>query len=222
MSNASTVSATHTLFSLLSAPREDAPEPREAPRHVRALAAAIAILASIGCAALWGLAANATGVSSALANAVKVPMLLIVSAIAAMPPVLVFARFSGLGRAKASDIAIGYGAAMFAGTLVLAVLAPIVALYQHSSTWAGPYVAMGSAVVAFISAVLLFVRVVGRLTAPEASRAPIVAPAILMMVVQLAVLSQLASVVSPIFDRRTPFGKGIDAVQHSSEVEVPQ
>lgn len=230
--------AAHSLFELAGADGPDTHNPASSsarsaaengacvPVHgnhrseERLLTALVGLLGAVGLSALWGLAANAHGLTNALSNAIKVPMLLFVSSIAALPPILVFQRLTNHRDTRSRDLFVAYGVAMFGGALVLAVLAPIVALYQHSSSWAGPWVALGSAIVAFGVAMGVFARALTRLTAPRATRASIFAITLTLAIVQLAVLAQLASVVSPVFERRTAFGHGIDAVSNPKAAHV--
>src|SRR5262249_2259503 len=147
----------------------------------------------------------------ALANFVKVPMLLSVSGLAALPAVLLGWRLFGARSLRSTDIMVAYGVALFGGALVLAVLAPIVALYMHSSGFAGPYVALGRAAAGAAVGGLTFLRTLGRL-APRENKRTFLPPAFVLGCVQVAALAQLASVTSPIFDHRTRFGHGIDGL----------
>jgi hypothetical protein len=216
----------HALFDLASArpalasPASDATA-TERPigpterLHVAAGGALVAVVL----AGLWGLAAHGPG-GGALANFVKVPMLLVVSGLAALPTVLLGWRLFGARVLRSTDMVVAYAVALFTGALVLAVLAPIVALYQHSSGFAGPYVAMASAAVAACVGGVTFLRALGRL-APREKLTTFLGPALVLGCVQLAALAQLASVTSPIFDHRTTFGYGIDALHHGRTISPP-
>lgn len=195
------------LFDLVS-PTPSAPLPEGRAR--RLLLAVSALLASVALAGLWGLAANA-GLPEALANGLKVPMLLAVSGVASLPITLLAWKLVGGARGRATDLVLAYGAAVFGGTMVLALLAPIVALYQHSSAWAGPWIALGSAACGFVVACALFVRALRRLIGDAPLRG-VLFPVALLAVTQLATLGQLAAVTTPVFGQRTAFGRGIDAL----------
>lgn len=186
-------------------PKNDAP----ASTVERTWVAATAVLASVGLSGLWGVASNAAGASAAL-NVVKVPVLLVVSALASLPAVLLLWKLIGTRGARVTDLLVAYAVALFGGTAVLAALAPIVLLYQHSSAHFGPAVAQASALGAFAMGVLLFVRVLARLVPGADSRKVLIAPVVLQIVLQLAALSQLASSTSPIFANRTALGRGVD------------
>jgi hypothetical protein len=190
-------------------------------RSQRLFLAAFGVLCAIVFAAVWGLAVSATTAPAALANAVKVPMLLVVSGAVSLPAVLLCWKLTTSEGAPALDLLAAYAVAVFGGTLVLAALSPLVALYAHSSGFAGPYVALGSAVVGLVAGAALFRRALGRLLPPGTPRRTIALPVALMLVVQLATLSQLASVVSPVFAHRTAFGRGVDALDpHGAAAEA--
>jgi hypothetical protein len=194
------------LTSLLSPER-----PVDLPsRSERLYVAAVAFLGALVCASLWGVAAGSGGGRFALGNLLSVPMLLAVSTVASLPlGLLVFRLTSTEGRA--TDLVLAHAAALFAGALVLLLLAPLVALYQLSSSWAGPLVAMGTAVVAIGAAIALFVRTLGKLAEEETRRAFLV-PVALLALVQLASLSQLAVLAPPVLQERSLFGRGIDGL----------
>jgi hypothetical protein len=207
-----------TLFDLVAARPSSSPR-AELGRSQRLFLAAFGLLCAIGFAAIWGLAVSGAGATGALANAVKVPMLLIVSGVVSLPAVLLFWKLTSAEGARASDLFAGYAVAVFGGTLVLAALSPLVALYVHSSSFAGPRVAIASAVVALAAGTVLFARALERLLPAGARRRTLAVPVTLMLVAQLATLSQLASVVSPVFGHRTSFGRGIDGLgPHAAEV----
>ncbi len=186
-------------------PKNDAPQ----GATERAWVAATAVLASVVLTGLWGLASNAAGASAA-GNVVKVPVLLVVSALASLPAALLVWKLLGTRGARATDLLVAYAVALFGGTAVLAALSPIVLLYQHSSARFGPAVAQASAWVAFATGVLVFARVLGRLVPAGASRRVLAAPVALLLVLQGAALTQLASTTSPIFGERTALGRGVD------------
>jgi hypothetical protein len=188
------------------------PSPRanaEMSSTQRSLVAVVGFLGSLGLAAVWGVAAGTYPGHWALANAFKVPTLLTVSSLAALPLGLLVWKLTA-PEGRASDLIVGHASAAFAGSLVLAFLAPLVALYQHSSTWAGPVVAFASAAIALVVGLAIFVRVIGKLVSAGSARRGLVAPAGLLLAVQLAALMQLASLTTPIFPDRTMFGRGID------------
>lgn len=168
-----------------------------------------ALLSALACAGLWGAAAGSADVPTALGNLYKVPMVVALSSLAAVPAGLVVHRLFAIpGRTR--DVLHAFALAVFSGTLVLAVASPLVALYYHSSTWAGPYLAMGSAALALVTALVMFTRGVWRHAATPADKAPMLAPVIVMTAMQLAAMLQLVALASPILPEQTVFDGGVD------------
>ncbi len=173
----------------------------------------VALLASLVFAAAWGAAAGSRSALLATANLYKVPMVVLLSCVFAAPAGLLAWRLCG-AAIRGTDLALGFAGSVFGGTLVLAVLAPLVALYYHSSAWAGPMLGVGSAFLALGTGTIMFVRgVVRRLPAGGSVMAALI-PAAVILAMQLATLLQLAAVVAPIFPERTPFSGGIDHFGH--------
>jgi hypothetical protein len=177
------------------------------------LAAIAGSLACLVLAAIWGVAVGTHAGHLALDNGLRVPLLLTATAIAAMPFGLVVMKLTS-SEARPSDLLFAHSAAAFAGALLLAMLAPIIAIYQLSSPWAGFYIATGSAVLALAVGGAILVRVVKKLL-PSGERSALALPVVLLFVVGIGTLSQLASVMSPIFPNRTAFGQGIDSFVES-------
>ena len=174
-----------------------------------------ALLASLVFAAVWGLAAGSRSAGLALANVYKVPMVVLLSCAFAAPAGLLAWRLSG-ARVRGSDLALGFTGGVFGGTLVLAVLAPLVALYYHSSAWAGPLLGIGSIGLALLTGTIMFVRGVVRRLPPETKTRTVLLPVAVTLAMQLLTLVQLAALASPIFPERTVFGGGIDHLAQSS------
>jgi hypothetical protein len=208
----------NSFFQILEMVRPDGETPRATPSldasgARRALLAITAFLSALALAAVWGVAAGSVPGHLALDNLIKVPLLLVVSAMAALPLALLVHRLTS-SRGRGSDLLIGHALGTFVGALVLALLAPLVALYQHSSTWAGPAFALGSAFLAIAVAFAVFIRILGKIHTDGPRRA-LVAPAGLLLFLQLAALVQLASITTPIFPQRTTLGHGIDAISRT-------
>ena len=182
----------------------------EIGRSQRIFLSSVAFLAALALASVWGIAVGSHAGHLGVASAVKVPLLLLASVLAALPlGLLVFRLTSTQGRA--SDLVLGHAAATFTGTLVLALSAPIVALYQYSSAWAGPVVALVSAVVAIGVSFVIFLRVLAKLQR-GASWIPFIAPVALLLTLQGAALFQLASISTPILPQRTLIERGVDGL----------
>ncbi len=168
-----------------------------------------ALLTSLLFAAAWGMAAGSRATGLAIANLYKVPMVVLLSCAFAAPAGLLAWRLSG-APVRGSDLALGFSGGMFGGTLVLAVLAPLVALYYHSSAWAGPVLGMGSALLALVTGTVMFVRGTMRRLPPGTSKLAVLLPIAVTLGMQLLTLVQLAAIAAPIFPERTPFSGGID------------
>jgi len=205
------------LFEFVGPKPVDVKEVSHAQRYLVAVVGFLAALVSVG---LWGVAAGTHDGHLALLNTVRVPMLLAVASLAALPiGLLVWKLTTSLGRG--SDLVLGHAAATFTGSLVLAALAPIVVLYQQSSIWAGPTVALGSAILGALVALFALVRVVTKLVNSGQERRALMLPFALMFVVEAATLMQLAAIMPPIFPERTAFGRGIDGLS-SVHNEAPR
>jgi hypothetical protein len=200
------------LFSdLLDVARGRAPDDLGPAQRVRL--AATAALSSLGFAAAWGVAAGATDPTLALSNAAKVPMVVLFSTLAAVPAGMLAHRLSG-STESTRGMLLSFSGCVFVGTLVAAVLAPLVAVYYLTSAWAGPYLGMGSAFLAVGVAGLLFLR--GALRS-EDRRARLI-PKLVIAAVTLGVMPQFIHLASPILPEHTPFDEGIDVVDSVREV----
>ncbi len=170
------------------------------------------LLTAVFFAALWGVAAGSRSAPLAMANLYKVPMVVLISAVSAIPAGLLAWKLSG-SPGRASDLLLSFASSIFGGTLILAVAAPLVALYYHSSLWAGPVLGQGSALLAIGVGALMFARSafgsVGTDRA-EGRRRKLVIPVVTFAAVQLAMLLQLVALAAPILPERTIFSQGID------------
>ncbi|MBL4688069.1 MAG: hypothetical protein JKY37_26000 [Nannocystaceae bacterium] len=169
-------------------------------------------LFSLVFAAIWGVAAGSTSVMLAGSNALKVPMVVLFSVLSSLPAGVIALRLSG-SKERVSDLVLSFCGAVFSGTLVAAVLAPIVAIYPQTSQWAGPYLGMGSVLAAIGVAALLFFNNALRNVPREQYSAHII-PKIVLAIVTLAVLPQLIALASPILQATTVWDAGVDIVTH--------
>lgn len=172
-----------------------------------------ALLASMVFAGAWGLAAGSQATGLALANLYKVPMVVLLSCAFAAPAGLLAWRLSG-SPIRGSDLALGFSGGVFGGTLVLAVLAPLIALYYHSSAWAGPVLGIGSAILALVTGTVMFIRGTIRRLPPGTSKLAVLLPVAVTLGMQILTLIQLAAIAAPIFPERTMFSGGIDRIAH--------
>jgi hypothetical protein len=185
----------------------------EMGRARRLFLAALAFVVALALAALWGIAAGSFAGRFALVNAVSVPLLLLVSSAAALPVALLVFRLT-VSEGRASDLVLGHAGALFGMSLVLALLAPIVALYQFSSSWAGPVVALGSAFIGVAIGFALLLRGLGKLAPDPRARRAMLAPVVLLCILQAAALLQLSAIAPPVMPARTVLGHGVDALAH--------
>lgn len=169
-----------------------------------------ALFAGLFLSATWGLAAGSTSAALALSNAYKVPMVILLSAITALPAGLVTLRFTNAALSP-HQLVTAFATSIFGGALVLAVLAPLVAIYYHTSAKAGVPLALGSVFAALATASLLFGRAVARRVAGGPKRGSLAAVAVLVTLF-LAALLQYVALASPIIASVTPFDRGFDGV----------
>jgi hypothetical protein len=141
-----------------------------------------------------------------VANLLKVPLVVLLSALCAAPAGQLALELGG-ARLRGRDLVQSFTAGVLSGTLVLAVLAPVVALYTHTSVLVGGRLALGSVLLAIAVATLMFVRHVRR-QAPAGGATLL--PVMVLVVLLLATLVQLVALASPILPEATPFDGGID------------
>jgi hypothetical protein len=170
-----------------------------------------ALFAALVLASLWGVAAGSSSATMSIANAYKVPMVVLLSALTALPAGIVALRFAN-AKLAATDLISAFATSIFGGTLVLATLAPLVAIYYHTSSKAGVPLALGSVFMALATATLLFARAVGRKVAGQPSRMASLIPVVILVVLFSAALMQFVALASPIIGSVTPFNGGFDTV----------
>ena len=171
-------------------------------------------LASLVFAACWGLAIGSSSTTLAVANVYKVPMVVLLSCAFAAPAGILAWRLSG-AAVRGTDLALGFAGGMFGGTLVLAVLAPLVALYYHSSAFAGPLLADGTALVAVVLGAVVFQRLALRAPGARKNVVGFVVPGVILGV-QAAAMLQLVALASPILPDPTMFRHGVDGIVETS------
>jgi hypothetical protein len=180
-------------------------------RTQRLYLAGVAFVSALALCALWGVAAGSHDGKFALGNAASVPLLLLMSSAASLPLGLVVYRLT-VAEGRASDLVLGHAGALFGGSLVLAPLTPVVALYQYSSSWAGPIVALGSAFAGVAIGFALLLRGLSKLVPDPRARRGMLVPVALLCVVQAAALLQLSAIAPPVMPHRTVLGRGIDGI----------
>jgi hypothetical protein len=187
--------------------RDEAAPAAPAQRLHRAAGEALAALAI---AALWGAAAGSVSAPLAAANLYKVPMVMLLSTLSALPLGLYAWRSIARERDPSSFLA-AQARALFDGALVLGACAPLVALYSHTSAAAGPVIAVASVAAALVLGLVTFARAALRGAEGHAwaRRLGVVA---LAAAVQLAAALQLNVLAAPILPVPTAFRGGIDGL----------
>jgi len=189
---------------------------RPVTRAQETMLAVLALVSALALSSLWGIAAGSASPALAIANAYKVPMIILLSALTALPAGLVALRLTN-AKLPGHELASAFALAIFGGTLVLATLAPLVAIYYHTSSKAGVPIAMGSVFVALGTATLLFGRAVGRRVLEKTGSATSGRTASLLAVIVLvtlfiAALLQYVALASPIIGEVTRFDGGFDTM----------
>ena len=170
-----------------------------------------ATLASSAGAAIFGLAVGRAEWSLALANLLKVPMVIILSVLAALPAGLLSWKLTE-ADIELTDLLLSLAAGNFTATMVLTAAAPLVALYYlTSSAWGGP-LAMGSCLLAVGVGGYAFFRAVKLRLPEDVKRRQILLPLVVVMAFQLIALVQLVGIASPILPEVTPFSGGMDGL----------
>jgi hypothetical protein len=197
------------LVHLLHLATGGALEDEDATPARRAQLAILAILASLAMAAIWGVAAGIGIPALAAHNAYKLPLMLVLAGVGAVPAGLLAWKIVGVGKSS-TELLHGYALALFLGCTVLLVLAPLVALYYLSSSTFGPIFALGTAALAMVVGFATFVRVVrARLTELQFDWRALV-PSFVLWAAFAATLWQVIALFAPILPERTPLRGGID------------
>jgi hypothetical protein len=136
-------------------------------------------------------------------------LVVLLSALCAVPAGLLAWKLAG-APIRATDLLLSFATSVFAGSLVLAVLAPLLALYYHTSAWAGPLLGLGSTFSALLIATVVFVRGALRRAPPTAGRLAVLLPVLIVVTMQLVTMVQFIAVASPILPEITVFDGGID------------
>lgn len=170
-----------------------------------------ASLASTTMGALFGLAAGSANFGLALKNLYKVPMVLLLSGIFAVPAGTFVWKLMD-ERHKAVDLVLAIASGNLSASVVLALAAPLVALYFHTSAVFGMPLAMLSIVLALLSGVFVFCGSAMRSANPFASKLVVALPLLIVLGMQLACALQLVQIASPILPTPTAFRGGIDGL----------
>lgn len=169
------------------------------------------LLCALLLAAVWGAAAGSSSAVLAASSGFKVPLIILLSTLAALPATLLALRLSGVAyqtRRLFASICSG----VLGGALILAALAPIVGIYYHTSAEIGAKLAVASAFVALAAGGLIMVRNALR-QLPAGMRAKTIAlPLGVFVVVLLAAMLQFVALASPVLPTPSAFDGGIDGI----------
>ena len=99
-------------------------------------------LTGLGFGAVWGLAAGSAVPSLAIANVYKVPMVIALSMVVALPGVLVARHLLQL-QVSVQALCAALVTSLHRSTLVLLGFAPLLGVYAYTSQWVAPVLAQG-------------------------------------------------------------------------------
>jgi hypothetical protein len=195
---------THAFSETTTTSRERALTTRHAQSLVQRAGLTLAM------AAAWGIAAGSARPMLALLNIYKVPMVLSLSVLVALPAVLV-AR--SLLRLTVSPLTIvtAIVTGLERGALVLIGFAPLIAVYAYTSQWASPVLAQWSGALALLCGI---VSLCIELTKLEDSKGALVVLSLVTAVALGLSMVQLISLATPVLPVHTAFGAGIDGMLH--------
>jgi hypothetical protein len=195
---------THAFSETTTTPRERALTIRHAQLLVRRAGLTLAM------AAAWGVAAGSGKPMLALLNIYKVPMVLSLSVLVALPAVLVTHRLLRLTVSPLATLtAIVTG--LERGALVLIGFAPLIAVYAYTSLWASPVLAQWSGGLALVCGLVSLSIELTKLD--DSKGALVILSAVTAVALGLSMV-QLISLATPVLPVHTAFGGGIDGMFH--------
>ena len=174
-----------------------------------------ALLGAALCGALYGLVVSSTDLGLAAANLYKVPMIIVLSAVSALPAGLLTLKLSR-APLRTSDLLLSAAAAQFTGALVLAAGAPLAGLFYHTSVRLGAPSSLLIAGLALGASVWILVRAALNRRPHDARRRAVLFPALIFATVQILALLQLTALASPILPETTPFAAGAEGLLSSA------
>jgi hypothetical protein len=182
-------------------------------RPHRARLAVTALFGALLMASVWGALAGLSVPALALSNALRVPVVVLLAALAAVPPGMLAWKLTG-AHVRGSALLLAYSLGTFVGTLVMAALSPVVALYYHSSSWAGPVLALGSILAGILAGLWVFFRRAYASLPSAEKRRSLGFPVTVFAGLQLAALFQLVALAGPMLPERTGLDRGVDGIFH--------
>ena len=168
-----------------------------------------ATAASAVLSALFGLALASGDPAHMARNLYQMPLVILLTSVFSLPAALLAWRVSGAERPP-SDLAIGLAAGTLTGTTLLAALAPLVALYSHTSEWMGPVLALAAASAGALGGTVITWRAV-LLRAPKGGAMKAVFPLAVLAFVHMLTLSQMIAI-SDFMPEQTFLDNGVEGV----------
>jgi hypothetical protein len=169
---------------------------------------ALRALTGLAFGSLWGLAAGAAAPLHALANVYKVPMVVVLAVLVALPAVLVARHLLRIEISKLLLVTT-LVSAMYRSLLLLLGCAPLLAVYAYTSQWVAPLMAQGSAVAGLLVGGFSLAYDLRRV---EGARGQVALLGLITAAFVGLSLLQLISLATPILTMPTAFGAGIDGV----------
>jgi hypothetical protein len=165
-------------------------------------------LSGLGFAAIWGLAAGSAAPALAVANIYKVPMVLALSAVVALPAALVTRHLLRVPITP-FELCSALVTSLYRASLLLLGFAPLLGVYAYTSQSVAPLLAQGSALMALMCGVVSLRSELARLSAPRSQLWLL--GAVVATTLALSLL-QLVSLATPVLTMPTVFGGGIDGL----------
>ena len=165
-------------------------------------------LSGLGFAAIWGLAAGSAAPALAIANIYKVPMVVALSAVVALPAALVTRHLLRVAIAP-FELCAALVTSLYRAALLLLGFAPLLGVYAYTSQSVAPVLAQGSALMALVCGVVSLRSELARLSAPRLQLWLL--GAVVTVTLALSLL-QLVSLATPVLTMPTVFGGGIDGL----------
>lgn len=162
-------------------------------------------------AALYGVSVAGADPTLAVGNLLKVPMVVVLSTVAALPGGLLAARLTD-AQIDTSSIITSLASANFTGSLVLVSAAPVVGLYYLTGSSFSGYLGLGAAFFAEVVAAWVFFRAASKRRPEDVRKRDILLPLLVIMGIQVVTLVQLIGIASPILPEVTPFSHGMEGL----------
>ncbi len=193
-----------TFDTLMNLVTPSAPDTEIEGRATRIRLAILAMAAAAIGGAIFGVGVGSTELSLATANILKIPLVLLIPMAFSWPIGALVSKFMGT-PIKGSELALSQSIGIFGTGLILAVLAPIVALFYHTTATLGGVVAMVAIGFASIVGLLMFFRAAHQRRSTKIGYLPAAVVTFFYCVSSI----QVIALVSPILVESTRFSGGI-------------